>query len=58
MVHSSVKEAFLTKLISRIALLKAGLPWEAGVNITPLPEENKTEDMNALIVDAVSRCSR
>ena len=58
MVHSSIKEAFLAKLINRIALLKAGLPWEAGVSITPLPEENKTEDMNALIVDAVSRYDR
>lgn len=55
MVHESIKTAFLDKLVKQIDGLKAGLPWEAGVSITPLPEENKTEDMNALISDAVSK---
>ena len=29
--------------------MQAGLPWEEGVLITPLPEEHKTDAMNELI---------
>ena len=35
--------------------LKIGLPWMKGVNITPLPEENKAEFLHDLIDDAVSK---
>jgi glyceraldehyde-3-phosphate dehydrogenase (NADP+) len=28
------------------------MPWKAGVNITPLPEENKTEYLTGLVEDA------
>lgn len=33
--------------------LKAGLPWDEGVNITPLPEPNKPKYLEDLIRDAV-----
>ena len=41
MVHDSVAEAFLSKLLARVDALRVGLPFEEGVNITPLPEPNK-----------------
>ena len=54
-VHESVAQEFIDKLIGQIAALKVGLPWEDGVNITPLPEPNKTAWMEGLIVDAVEK---
>jgi len=42
----------VAKLSARISALKSGLPWEDGVLITPLPEENKTDAMSDLISGA------
>lgn len=41
LVHESIAEAFLKKFCEAVDNLKMGLPWEEGVKITPLPEENK-----------------
>ncbi len=41
MVHESISETFITKLTQAVENLKMGLPWDKGVNITPLPEESK-----------------
>ena len=49
---SRCQEAFVAKLSARISALKSGLPWEDGVLITPLPEENKTDAMSDLISGA------
>eukprot|EP01035_Chromulina_nebulosa_P020524 gene20524-26620_t len=54
-VHKSVASDFLNKLKVRFAGLKAGLPFEQGVLITPLPEPNKIEFLNSLIDDAKSK---
>jgi glyceraldehyde-3-phosphate dehydrogenase (NADP+) len=54
-VHKSVAQPFVEKLSSRINALKCGLPWEAGVMITPLPEPDKPEFLKGLIDDAVSK---
>ena len=35
--------------------LKLGLPWEAGVNLTPLPEPNKPSYLRELIADAEAK---
>ena len=40
-VHASIQEAFTAKFTAKMATLKAGLPWEKGVDITPLPEPSK-----------------
>ena len=53
MVHESVADAFVAKLVARVAALKVGLPWESGVAITPLPEEKKPAFLEALIADAL-----
>lgn len=54
-VHESVASEFISKLSERVNALKAGLPWEAGVSITPLPEPNKIVFLQGLIDDAVSK---
>lgn len=54
-VHASVADEFLQKLGAKINVLKAGLPWEDGVSITPLPEHNKIEFLHSLITDATEK---
>ncbi len=53
-VQKSIADEFIAKFIEAVSKLKLGMPWETGVNITPLPENNKTDSMKALIDDAVS----
>ena len=38
-----------------VGALKAGLPWEEGVMITPLPEPKKPAYLEELIADAVAK---
>ena len=45
-------DQFLEQFIPAIDGLKWGLPWEAGVAITPLPEPKKPQYLRDLIVDA------
>ncbi len=54
-VHESVSEKFLEKFCSKISQLKAGMPWEENVLLTPLPEKNKTTYLKELIDDAVAK---
>lgn len=51
-VHQNIIEEFNARLCERIKQLKIGLPWEKDVQLTPLPEENKTAYLSALIQDA------
>lgn len=55
MVHDSVADAFVAKYLAKINALKAGLPWEAGVAITPLPEPAKPAYLEGLIADALGK---
>lgn len=55
MVHSSLAEQFVAKFKTSVNKLGYGLPWEANVKITPLPEKNKVVRMTELIEDAVSK---
>ena len=44
-VHESIADAFVAKLVQRVAALRVGLPWDEKVAITPLPEKGKaTQD--------------
>ena len=54
MVHESVADVFVEKLVAKIGHLKVGLPWEDGVAITPLPEEKKPKFLEGLIADALA----
>lgn len=51
-VHKSLVDVFIKKFASEISKLKLGMPWDNGVNITPLPEPGKTEYLNNLVEDA------
>jgi glyceraldehyde-3-phosphate dehydrogenase (NADP+) len=53
-VHSKIAGQFLTRLNEAISNLKIGMPWEAGVDITPLPEPDKIEYLTSLIDEAKS----
>jgi len=50
-----VAPAFLQRLCSAAAGLKVGLPWEPGVNITPLPEPGKVQFLEGLRQDALAK---
>jgi len=54
MVHESIADAFVAKLVEAVGKLGVGLPWEEGVSITPLPESKKPAYLEALIADALA----
>ncbi len=51
-VHKSIVEEFMKRFIAEVTKLKAGMPWDAGVSLTPLPEPGKTEYLKSLVEDA------
>jgi glyceraldehyde-3-phosphate dehydrogenase (NADP+) len=51
-VHKSIRNEFLNLFTKKLSELKAGMPWEKGVMLTPLPEKGKTEFLQGLIKDA------
>lgn len=55
LVHESIAEEFVGRFSAAVDALGAGMPWEKGVKITPLPEEGKAEHLSALIADAVAK---
>lgn len=56
--HRSIAEPFVGKLAAAVDALKAAMPWEPGVALTPLPEPNKAATLSALVADAVSKGAR
>src|SRR5262249_9143293 len=44
-VHRSIADAFLERFCAELAKLKVGMPWESGVQITPLPGLHRTAYM-------------
>lgn len=54
-VHEDVVDNFIEKFNNKLSTLKAGMPWEAGVTLTPLPETGKTDYLNGLVTDAVAK---
>jgi len=53
-VHRSIADPFLKKFNDAVSALKPGMPWEKDVNLTPLPETDKTRYMSDYINDAVA----
>ena len=51
-VHDAIKDEFLKRFVAAINNLKIGMPWEDGVQITPLPEPDKPAYIKGLIKDA------
>ena len=57
-VHHSIVDAFLERFTAEVAKLKVGMPWEAGVHITPLAGRQRTAYMIAAIEDATAKGAR
>jgi len=55
LVHQSIAEQFLRRFCEEIGKLAIGMPWEAGVMLTPLPEMKMVAYMNECIADAVDK---
>ncbi|WP_416424216.1 NADP-dependent glyceraldehyde-3-phosphate dehydrogenase [Pseudomonas sp. App30] len=54
-VHENVVGSFIEKFNQKLAALKSGMPWDAGVSLTPLPESGKTEYLSGLVADAEAK---
>ena len=54
-VHRSIVDKFLARFTEELARLKAGMPWDKGVTLTPLPELGKVEHMTRLVADATEK---
>jgi glyceraldehyde-3-phosphate dehydrogenase (NADP+) len=57
-VHSTIVDAFLQRFVVALEQLKIGMPWENGVQITPLPGPHRTRYMTDAIDDAVAKGAR
>jgi len=53
LVHKKILVPFLEKFSAAVGKLKAGLPWEPGVSLTPLPEPGKAGYLKGLVDDAL-----
>ncbi len=53
-VQEDIADAFIQKLVEEVEKLKLGMPWDADVNITPLPETDKSSYLTDLINDAIT----
>jgi glyceraldehyde-3-phosphate dehydrogenase (NADP+) len=58
LVHQSIAEPFLARFSEALGKLKVGMPWEKGVNITPLPAPGKTAYLTDLVEDAKAKGAR
>lgn len=54
-VHESIHEQFVEAFVREVEKLIPGMPWGDNVSITPLPEANKSDYLNGLISDAISK---
>lgn len=54
-VHQSIVAEFIRRFTEEVRKLKVGMPWEAGVNITPLPGPHRTAYMTEAITEAVEK---
>ena len=58
LVHESIAEPFLRRFSEALGKLKVGMPWEKGVNITPLPAPGKTAYLTELVEYAKAKGAR
>ncbi|MBP7148780.1 MAG: NADP-dependent glyceraldehyde-3-phosphate dehydrogenase [Acidobacteria bacterium] len=57
-VQRSIADEFVERLCTGVDRLKAGMPWEQGVALTPLPEPGKPPYLRELIDDALAGGAR
>ena len=58
LVQEDIAEAFVERFSAQLGKLKAGMPWDPGVKLTPLPEPGKAQYLRGLVDDAVSKGAR
>lgn len=58
LVQRQIVPQFLEKFSQALASLKFGMPWEAGVAVTPLPEPSRPEYLVELVEDALAKGAR
>ena len=58
LVHRSIVDDFIARFIACMQKLKLGMPWDDGVNITPLPELAKVTAMADYVADALAKGAR
>ncbi|MCU0392581.1 MAG: NADP-dependent glyceraldehyde-3-phosphate dehydrogenase [Thermoflexibacter sp.] len=54
-VHNKIKDAFIKRFSEEVNKLKIGMPWDKGVQITPLPEPQKPDYIKECISDAINQ---
>ncbi len=54
-VHRSIADVFLEKFCAGVDALKTGMPWEKGVQITPVAEPDKPQYLTEMVVEAVEK---
>ncbi|HEX5171358.1 MAG TPA: NADP-dependent glyceraldehyde-3-phosphate dehydrogenase [Cyclobacteriaceae bacterium] len=57
-VHRSIADDFIRRFNKEVNKLKPGAPWDAGANLTPLPEPGKVEYLRELVDDAIKHGAR
>jgi glyceraldehyde-3-phosphate dehydrogenase (NADP+) len=57
-VHERIAGEFTARLADAVAGLRTGLPWEEGVELTPLPEPGKPDYLAGLVADACAHGAR
>ena len=53
-VHNAIAESFVQKLSDAVSALKLGMPWEKGVQITPVAEPEKPAYLAEILEEAVA----
>ena len=56
--HRSHVDEFQSRFVAQVEKLSVGMPWEDGVNITPLPEAGKPQWLKELVDEAVAGGAR
>ncbi len=56
--HRSIAEDFCARFADAVSQLSVGMPWESGVQITPLPEDDKPQWLKQLADAAVAAGAR
>jgi len=57
-VHKSILTEFLERFTKAISTMKPGVPWDEGVQLTPVPEPGKVQYLDELLKDAVGKGAR
>lgn len=52
LVHRAIADEFVARVAAEVNGLKRGMPWEAGVVITPLPDKGKCDYLSECVRDA------